>query len=292
MCGAPLASHQLASHPAASHALARRGCTNFCAISTGRRSTLAATPMSAVTANVLPPRSRPLRPLVVRAMKTTGADGIAIALKIGSEIICKASAGVAPAEGSKVQGDSTWSARCIREAQPISFSHSGERSGISYSAILVPLLHAGRAIGCCAAFAQRADAFTPDHVRALVAIAASAVSSVTPEPKQDPLPIPKADIGPSPALSAERLKEIETELVAFAAAEKHRSRMVTATKLTLASILVVAAFLSCFPDQVRGWAQPILQRVGQPFQSSPSRRSQQVSNLSAGAISARSDARK
>ena len=208
-------------------------------------------------------------------MKATSADGVAIALKIGSEIICKASVGVAPAVGAKVGGESTWSARCIREAQPVSFSHTGEKAGTSYSAILVPLLHAGRAIGCCAAFAERADAFTPEHLRALLAIAATAVRGVTPEPQQPPASTEKIpDPRPSRTVSNEHLQEIEAELAAFAEAEKHRLRVAKVRKWALATVLVLATGASCFPDQLRDWAQPILQTIHSSGQSLPIRASE------------------
>lgn len=208
-------------------------------------------------------------------MKATGADGIAIALKIGSDIICKASVGIAPAEGSKVEGESTWSARCIREAQPISFSQSDERPGLSYSAILVPLLHAGRAIGCCAAFAQRADAFAPEHVHALVAIAASAVLSVTPEATQKPAPtieLKSEEPQRTQGMSAERLKEIEAELAAFAAFEKRRERKIIAAKWIFAVLFVLALAGSFVPDRVLSWVQPIVNGHHSTQDSAPPQR--------------------
>lgn len=249
--------------------------------------------MSAAQVNAVPSRSDALPPLAARAMKATGADGVAFALKIGGDIVCAASVGAAPAVGSRVQGESTWSARCIREAQPISFSHSDERPGRSYSAILAPLLHAGQAFGCCAAFASRPDAFSPAHVRALVAIAASAVRSVTPEPKPQPAPpappiIEAQEMRPAPTLSAERLKEIEAELASFAAAEQRRARRMVAAKSALAVAVLLVGAASFVPDRVIAWAQPIVHKIENSMHSSPSRQYQSApANAGTAAYTAR-----
>lgn len=212
--------------------------------------------MSAVSATVPSWRTQVLQPMAARAMKITRADGIAIALMSGDEIVCEASAGHAPEVGATVDGTSTWSVRCMRERQPVSFSQSLERG--SYSVVLVPLVRSGSAIGFCAAFAMRAEAFTPRHVRVLMRIAETAARSLAAPQAEAPQPVKEA-AGSFPArkLSSEQLQEIEREIAAFAAAEKQRARLSTTVKSSVAVLLLIVVSASLFPDRVRDWSYKI-----------------------------------
>ena len=170
--------------------------------------------MAAAPDHLLSWRSLALRPLAVRARSVTGADGVAIALRVGNEMICEASVGAAPQVGSKVDHGSKWSARCLREAQPVSVSHAGEDAQTSYSAILAPVLHCGRAIGFCGAFASRPDAFTPRHMRMLTAIAQAAARAVVPTPRLVP---PKTDLAqkrPAPGVATDASRPRKAEVIA------------------------------------------------------------------------------
>lgn len=313
--------------------------------------------MAAASDNLLSWRSLALQQLAVRAKTVTSAEGVAIALRAGNDIICEASVGAAPQVGSKVDGTSRWSARCLREAQPVSISHAGENSGRSYSAVLAPILHGGRAIGFCGAFATRADAFTPRHVRMLTAIAQSAARAVAPAPRMVP---PKADVArkratPSPsthaqsesrrepvkpapqitaaqskpatpqatarstrpsqipsqapappvvsnpiaphsrvertattaeskppALAAQELQparqpvssevwtDVEEQIAAFTAHQKRHARMMMVGRSAVAA-LILAALGACFyPDRIEALAQPIVAKIQNSFQQTPS----------------------
>ena len=225
--------------------------------------------MAAAPANVLPWRTRSLRPLALRAKERTGADGIAVALKIDGDILCEASVGAAPAVGSKVDANSRWSTRCLTEAKPVCISHTGINPQASYSAILAPILHAGTAIGFCAAFASRAEAFTPAHVRILQEMARSAVRSVNGCPQAQPDLVSMQAVLPPRQLSPELLKQVDEEIGAFSVEEKQRGRRQLISRCALASVLALATCASFFPDQIQQWAQPILYRINHSLPSAP-----------------------
>ncbi|MGH9523568.1 MAG: GAF domain-containing protein [Terriglobales bacterium] len=223
--------------------------------------------MSAASVNVGPWRAHTLQPIAARAMKITGADGVAIALAAEGHIVCQASAGHAPQVGSRIDMSSRWSVRCMRERQPVSFSHSLERG--SYSGVLVPLLRDGKAIGFFAAFATRAEAFNPRHVRVLMKIAETTVRNLAPEPRAETLPAKQAaEVSQSTAkVSSEQLDEIEREIAAFAIAEHRRARVTIATKATIGALAVILASACIFPDQVQRLSSPIAYRINRSFQS-------------------------
>lgn len=215
---------------------------------------------SAVATNLIrfPPGSRRefLEALATRALASLGAEGVAIALKQGDDIVCQASVGAAPQEGSKLEAGSVLSAECMRSAAPVLHSRVSAGSAPAYSILLVPIVENGQTAGLCAAFSARENAFTAEHIASLTEIAGCVL-----EPR---LPEPVADTVKPPEFDPQSLETVEAQIADFAVAEKRRARAALAVKIAAAVLVLCALGASIVPDRVAGWMAPILRRFERP----------------------------
>jgi hypothetical protein len=207
------------------------------------------------------PSADALHALAARAVAFTDADGLAIALDRGAGMVCEASIGIAPAIGEKVGPGSVLSEKCIREATTVTYTREADATGDAYSTILAPIMRDARAIGLCAAFANRANAFTDPHLAVLTETAAAVCRY------DDPRPVPvnretePVDTIDPRALNPEIVKGLEAQIAEFAVSERRRVRIAIAVKCGVVALLVGGLGASLVPDRVTTWVAPILERL-------------------------------
>jgi WD40 repeat protein len=114
-----------------------------------------------------------LRQVVERVNAITGGDGAAIAVCDPSGVICRASVGDAPQEGSRLQPDSALTRECFETGQVVicedtdtdfRVRRSTAKSLGLRSAVVVPLKADGPVQGVLEVLSSRPSAFNPTHV--------------------------------------------------------------------------------------------------------------------------------
>jgi N-acetylmuramoyl-L-alanine amidase/putative methionine-R-sulfoxide reductase with GAF domain len=156
-----------------------------------------------------------------RALTITGADGVAIALAEGNEIICRASAGeIAPDAGARLNPSSGFSGACFRtgkivrcddaESDPRVNVQAARRLG-ARAMVAVPLAARHGVIGLLEAFSYEAHGFDDSDVRSLNLLAELILAAMRPE-EEDRL----AEISQRVAVREGVISEAPTETVAEA----------------------------------------------------------------------------
>src|SRR5690348_12788180 len=153
-----------------------------------------------------------------RALAAAEADGAAIALVNGEEIVCRATAGdIAPPPGTKLNTESGISGACVRSGRwlrcddPRLDPHVDREScaalGIN-SVLAVPIGQRGDILGLIEVFSRRPYAFKENHCSALQELAKIVALSLRPEAPQAPAaaasapaPAPEAALDQPPARS-------------------------------------------------------------------------------------------
>src|SRR3954469_7433411 len=130
--------------------------------------------------------------LVDQIAAMTQAGGVAIAVEDGSGIVCKASAGIAPEAGQRVDSRSGLSWECVRTKEVVQCADTESDPRVDRivcrqlnmrSAMLVPVMKDGRVGGLVEVFSSRAHAFTNQTVILLrrVAEAVASLDETAPE---------------------------------------------------------------------------------------------------------------
>ena len=153
-----------------------------------------------------------------RALVSAEADGAAIALVNGEDIVCRATAGdIAPPPGTKLNTESGISGACVRSGRwlrcddPRLDPHVDREScaalGIN-SVLAVPIGQRGDILGLIEVFSRRPYAFKENHCLALQELAKIVALSLRPEAPQAPAaaasapaPAPEAALDQPPARS-------------------------------------------------------------------------------------------
>ncbi len=138
----------------------------------GRSVTDALVPAGRRQVGAVADRVRGLAEFGWRALALSGADGLAVALPAGGEIVCAASFGMAPPAGVIIQPDAGLAGECLRTSEPVQCGDAAHDCRIPprvaeqgfRSAALVPVLVSERAIGLIAAFSCYPYAFGEDHL--------------------------------------------------------------------------------------------------------------------------------
>ena len=158
-----------------------------------------------------------------RALAITGGDGVAVALKEGEEIRCRASSGnLGPGPGALLDPNSGFSGACYRTALIIRCDDADRdprvdrdvcrRLGIR-SMVAVPLRTEKGVIGLLEAFSRRAYGFNDSDVRSLSLLAELVLAALRPQEdsrlKRDAVPdafqtIQRIEAGEKPAKNAEK----------------------------------------------------------------------------------------
>ena len=126
-----------------------------------------------------------------RAQAITGADGVAIALAQGDEIVCRASSGaMAPDRGVQLDSRAGFSGACFRSGRIIRCDDSEKDPRVNREAcrqlgtrsmVAVPLLSQANVVGLVEAFSTRPFAFKDSDVRSLNLLAELIQGALKPE---------------------------------------------------------------------------------------------------------------
>ena len=126
-----------------------------------------------------------------RALAITGADGVAIALAEGNDIICRASAGqIAPDAGARLDPNSGFSGACFRTGLVVRSDDTESDTRVNLqvsrrlgarSLVAVPLAGQQTVIGLLEAFSYDAYAFNDSDVSSLNLLAELIVAAMKPE---------------------------------------------------------------------------------------------------------------
>ena len=126
-----------------------------------------------------------------RAQAITGADGIAIALAEGDEIICRASAGtMAPDRGVRLDSNAGFSGACFRTGRIVRCDDTEKDPRVNLEAcrrlgtrsmVAVPLLGQESVIGLLEAFSTEPFGFNDGDVRSLNLLAELILAALKPE---------------------------------------------------------------------------------------------------------------
>ncbi|HST08993.1 MAG TPA: N-acetylmuramoyl-L-alanine amidase, partial [Terriglobales bacterium] len=126
-----------------------------------------------------------------RAQAITGADGIAIALAEGEEIICRASSGtMAPDRGVRLDAKAGFSGTCFRTGKIVRCDDAEKDSRVNLEAcrrlgtrsmVAVPLLGQQSVVGLLEAFSTEPFGFNDGDVRSLNLLAELILAALKPE---------------------------------------------------------------------------------------------------------------
>ena len=126
-----------------------------------------------------------------RAQEITGADGVAIALAQGDEVICRASSGaMAPDRGVQLDAKAGFSGACFRTGRIVRCDDSEQDPRVNREAcrqlgtrsmVAVPLLSQGNVVGLLETFSTRAFGFKDNDVRSLNVLAELIQSALKPD---------------------------------------------------------------------------------------------------------------
>jgi len=126
-----------------------------------------------------------------RAQTITGADGIAIALAEGDEIICRASAGtMAPDRGIRLDSKAGFSGACFRTGRIVRCDDTEKDPRVNLEAcrrlgtrsmVAVPLLGQDSVVGLLEAFSTEPFGFSDSDVRSLNLLAELILAALKPE---------------------------------------------------------------------------------------------------------------
>ena len=133
-------------------------------------------------------REAALQLIAKRALTLTRATGAAIALSVGDEMICQASAGSdAPPVGARLQASSGFSGECVRTGRCLRCDDSEtdervDREGCRIlgvrSIVAVPIRPASRVVGLMEVFSSQPYAFTPQDISLLQHLTGIIVSAM------------------------------------------------------------------------------------------------------------------
>jgi TonB family protein len=151
---------------------------------------------------------------VERLLELTGVNGAAIALGNSTEMVCRASTGLAPEIGVRISSTNGLTGECIRSAKLIYCEDTELDTRVDReicrqlnmrSSLMVPIMHARKMVGVLEAFSPAANSFTADHIRlmqelaeltALIVYDAKDVQAVIPSMEALPVSGLERDIEP------------------------------------------------------------------------------------------------
>jgi N-acetylmuramoyl-L-alanine amidase len=158
-----------------------------------------------------------------RAVTLTGANGVAIALVEGNDIICRASSGtIAPDKRAKLNPNSGFSGACFRTGQIVRCDDTENDPRVNVQAarrlgtrsmVAVPLTGKNGTLGLIEAFSSKAYAFQDNSIRSLNLLAELILAAMKPEEEKraaEILPVvpqliqePTVDIQPEQAIATD-----------------------------------------------------------------------------------------
>src|ERR1043165_5192053 len=159
-----------------------------------------------------------------RAVTLTGANGVAIALAEGGEIICRASSGtIAPDKQAKLNPNSGFSGACFRTGQIVRCDDTENDPRVNVNAarrlgtrsmVAVPLGGKDGPIGMIEAFSSKPYAFQDNSIRTLNLLAELILAAIKPEePKRPAEALPQVQLVVEPPVAAEEEQPVPVEPV-------------------------------------------------------------------------------
>lgn len=155
-----------------------------------------------------------------RAMAITGADGVAVALREGEEIVCRGSAGeMVPDPGARLNPNAGFSGACFRTGRVIRCDDTENDARVNLDAarrlkarsmMAVPLKGQRQVMGLLEAFSYDGHAFNDSDVRSLSLLAELILSALKPKEEGRHPDISKSQEGPVQDLA---LPEPETGMI-------------------------------------------------------------------------------
>ena len=156
-----------------------------------------------------------------RAQAITGADGIAIALAEGDEIICRASVGdMAPDRGMQLDARAGFSGACFRTGRVVRCDDSESDPRVNVEAcrrlgtrsmVAVPLLGQQNVVGLLEAFSTEPFGFNDADVRSLNLLAELILAALKPEDEEQIVRAAKVAAAELQASELESLQHIPTK---------------------------------------------------------------------------------
>jgi N-acetylmuramoyl-L-alanine amidase/putative methionine-R-sulfoxide reductase with GAF domain len=153
-----------------------------------------------------------------RAQAITGADGIAIALAEGDEIICRASAGtMAPDRGIRLDSRAGFSGACFRTGRVVRCDDSEKDPRVNVQAcrqlgtrsmVAVPLLGQQSVVGLLEAFSTEPFGFNDSDVRSLNLLAELILAALKPEDEDRIVRAAKVAAAELQSVELENLRQI------------------------------------------------------------------------------------
>ena len=151
------------------------------------------------------PLSEKLLAVAIRAQNFTGSTGVAIALREGDEIVCRANWGTsAPEVGAKLSLENSFTGLCMRTGEPLRCNDAQNDprvdpeacQALGISAIAAAPVRRGlNVVGVIAAFSDTPNAFTDKHLLILTTLADVVVELLDdPHPVQPMPQAPKAEV--------------------------------------------------------------------------------------------------
>ena len=125
------------------------------------------------------PLSEKLLAIAIRAQNFTGASGVAVAIKEGQEIVCRASWGTsAPDVGVRLQDQNSFTYQCLRAGKPMRCDDAFSDPRVDNAAcrtlgirsIAAAPVTSGDVLGVIAAFAEDPNTFTETHLVVLTTL--------------------------------------------------------------------------------------------------------------------------
>ncbi len=178
------------------------------------------------------PLPEKLLAIAIRAQNFTGASGVAVAIKEGDEVVCRASWGTsAPDVGVRLRDRNSFTYQCLlagvamrcddASSDPRVDSVACANLGIA-SIAAAPVGHGDGVLGVIAAFSEEPNAFTETHMVVLTTL-----GEVVAKFLKDEVPVPSGaaadeplalDVDSTPPLEVEPLQEIAPDLAPVPAA--------------------------------------------------------------------------
>ena len=162
-----------------------------------------------------------------RARAVTGANGVAIALAEGNEIVCRASAGpMTPDRGMRLDPNSGFSGACFRTGKVIRCDDSETDPRVNVQAcrrlgtrsmVAVPLRGQESVVGLLEAFSTEPHGFNDTDVRSLKLLAELILAALKPEDENRIVQAARAATTASDIAHLEHLWQLPSEIAQLAA---------------------------------------------------------------------------
>ncbi|MBZ5648409.1 MAG: GAF domain-containing protein [Acidobacteriia bacterium] len=152
-----------------------------------------------------------LHALAQNLITLTAADGAVVALRSGTEIVCRASVGVAPPVGAPFQQDSGLAGECVRKGVVVWCPDTNDDARVNREAcqrlnlratVLAPIVRAGGVQGVLEVFSSRPHIFDRGDVMAMTRLADIVAGLLE---KQEAKPSPEKIAVPAVSSAGQRL---------------------------------------------------------------------------------------